>query len=179
MLYSTLQSGFICKAALSNSVCVWLNLTFGKLLSNLSPFLWRRWEIAGRAANSLTSQVAPSEPPYSLTEWELLLLLKAGRWGWGGWQLWHGIEKVEEEPGVWMVGRYKDLSPRSASHLSCITFFPFLIKHVMPALRGWKQNYVSARGELAMTMYLTDVEATCAPMKAPAPSVLMTSQPTD
>lgn len=40
----------------------------------------------------------------------------------------------------------------------------------MPALCGWKRNYVSAIGEFATIMYLTDVGATCVSNKAHVPS---------
>lgn len=62
-------------------------------------------------------------------------------------------DKVEEESGAQVVGRYKELHPRSASHLSCVIFFPLSslsmepTKRVMPAPHDWKQNYAGAIGE--------------------------------
>lgn len=102
-------------------------VAFGKLLSSLCPFpveeMGNSWL---NSKHNLTSQVTPSEPPHSLTKRKLLLLLKPGRYG-GVWQLLHGTNK-EKESGVRVIG--KDLNPRSAAHFSCITFSPFLAKHV-------------------------------------------------
>lgn len=44
----------------------------------------------------------------------------------------------------------------------------------MPAWCSWKQNHVSAIGELATVMCLVDAGTICAPNKARIPSVLYT-----
>lgn len=90
----------------------------------------------------------------------------------GGTGSYYMVQTRWRKSGVRVVGRYKDLNPRYASHPFCVMFSPFLTKHLISALCGWKQNCASAIGELAMIMYLTGVGATCAPNKSCVPSVL-------
>ena len=75
----------MCKAALSNWVCVGAESSLWKAsvqsVSLSAEEMRNSWS---SSKHSLTSQVTPSEPPHSLTKSKLLLLLKPGRYGGTG-----------------------------------------------------------------------------------------------